>query len=119
MNVLRNVQGQDLVGECGGRRDETTGSCWNSSPHDVHAIPLHALGTGQQAGPDRMAIRRIAHAGNRSALGIRMFGSLRTISGREPRFAQTAGGEPTLLRSLNRSCKHPCVRRVIVAKCRF
>jgi len=40
MNVLRRSRGRISPGECGRRRDGTTGSCWNSSPHDVHAIPL-------------------------------------------------------------------------------
>jgi len=40
MNVLRRSRGRISLGECGRRRPGTTGSCWNSSPHDVHAIPL-------------------------------------------------------------------------------
>jgi len=40
MNVLRRSGGRISPGECGRRRAGTTGSCWNSSPHDVHAIPL-------------------------------------------------------------------------------
>jgi len=40
MNVLRRSRGRISPGECGRRRAGTTGSCWNSSPHDVHAIPL-------------------------------------------------------------------------------
>jgi len=40
MNLLRRSRDGISPGECGRRRTGTTGSCWNSSPHDVHAIPL-------------------------------------------------------------------------------
>jgi len=40
MNVLRRSRGRISPGECGRSRAGTTGSCWNSSPHDVHAIEL-------------------------------------------------------------------------------